>query len=120
MPSRRTPEPFAAQIGARIRQLRKEKKMSLHALARASGLSRGHLSDVEQGKVVMNIGTLGQLARALETPPFIICLVPKDDPEVSVVDHVFVEGDPDLAGAAKRIRAAVLERDEAKGRVPDE
>jgi transcriptional regulator with XRE-family HTH domain len=120
MPSRRTPDPFAVQLGERIRQLRKEKDMSLHELARASGISRGHLSDIEQGKVVMTIGTLGNIAGALEIPPFVLCLVPRDDPEVTVVDRTLTSVGNDLQKAAATIRAAIFGDDPPKEPIPDE
>lgn len=111
MPSRRAPDPFAAELGMRIRQLRKEKNMTLHELARASGISRGHLSDIEQGKVVMTIGTLGNLAGALEVPPFMIGLVPKDDPEVAVIREALSLAGGDVKKAAQHIRALILENE---------
>ena len=120
MPSRRSPDPFAVQLGERIRQIRKEKKMSLNELARAAGISRGHLSDIEQGKVVMMIGTLGSLARALETPPFVIGLVPADDPDVVVVDRVLAAADYDLKKAAEIMRAAIFGAEAPKEPDPDE
>lgn len=109
MPSRRTPDPFAAQLGARIRRLRKEKQMSLQQLARASGLSRGHLSDIERGKVIMTVGTLGSVAGALEVPAFILCLIPKDEPGVLVMEEVLVMADGDPKKAAKALRRVALE-----------
>ncbi|HRI63862.1 MAG TPA: helix-turn-helix transcriptional regulator [Polyangium sp.] len=111
MPSRRSPDPFAAQLGERIRKLRNDRKLSLSKLARLSGISRGHLSDLEQGKAVMTVGTLGNLGRGLEVPPFVILLVPKDDPDVVVVDQVLEEAGGDPQKAATRMRVVVLERE---------
>jgi transcriptional regulator with XRE-family HTH domain len=112
MPSRRSPDPLAAQIGECIRQLRKDRKLSLSKLARLSGISRGHLSDLEQGKAVMTIGTLGNLARGLQVPPFVILLVPKEDPEVVVVDRILEEAGGDSQKAATQMRGLVLEKEQ--------
>jgi transcriptional regulator with XRE-family HTH domain len=120
MPSRRSPDPFAAQLGERIRQLRSERQMTLPELAEASGISRGHLSDLEHGKAVMNIGTLASLAGALKVPPFVICLVPKDDPQVAVIDHALAEVGGDVEKAAENIRAALFELDEQNNLLPNE
>lgn len=120
MPSRRCPDPFAAQIGERIRQLRQERNISLPELSRLSGISRGHLSDIEHGRVVMTIGTLGSLAGALQLPPFVVCLVPKDDPEVVVIDHVFAKTGGDPQKTADEIRALMRQLEERKARAPDE
>ena len=65
MPSRRIADPFAKKIGARIRDMRLEQGKSLAALAEASDVSTGHLSDIERGNVLMNVGTLGRIARGL-------------------------------------------------------
>ena len=120
MPSRPCPDPFAAQIGARIRQLRQEKNISLPELSRLSGISRGHLSDIERGRVVMTIGTLGSLAGALHLPPFVVCLVPKDDPEVAVIDHALAEMGGDPQKTAEEIRTLMRQHEERKACAPDE
>lgn len=65
MPTRRIADPFAKKIGARIRDMRLEQGKSLAALAEASDVSTGHLSNIERGYVVMNVGTLGRIARGL-------------------------------------------------------
>ena len=65
MPTRRIADPFAQKIGARIRDLRLEKGKSLAALAEASDVPTGHLSNIERGYVIMNVGTLGRIARGL-------------------------------------------------------
>jgi transcriptional regulator with XRE-family HTH domain len=120
MPSRRTPDPFAVQVGKRLRKLREQRKMSLSALAKASGISRGHLSDLERGKVVMAIGTLARLADALRVPPFSICLVPKNDPQVAVIDQALVMAGGDVQKAAELIRELILEFEQKNGDPPDE
>jgi transcriptional regulator with XRE-family HTH domain len=65
MPTRRIADPLAQKIGARIRDLRMEKGKSLAALAEASDVSTGHLSCIERGYVVMNVATLGRIAKGL-------------------------------------------------------
>ncbi|HRI71742.1 MAG TPA: helix-turn-helix transcriptional regulator [Polyangium sp.] len=65
MPTRRIADPFAKKIGARIRDLRLDRGKSLAALAEASDVSTGHLSTIERGYVLMNVGTLGRIAKGL-------------------------------------------------------
>jgi transcriptional regulator with XRE-family HTH domain len=65
MPRRQTPHPLAARLGARIRALRKERGMSLVELAVASGISKGSLSGIERGLVLITIATLAKIARGL-------------------------------------------------------
>lgn len=65
MPTRRIADPFAQQIGSRIRDLRLEQRKSLEALEAACGVSRGHLSSIERGFVLMNVVTMRKIAGAL-------------------------------------------------------
>ena len=58
MPIRAIADPFAQQLGARIRDLRLEQGKSLDAMQSACGVSKGHLSSIERGYVLMNVGTL--------------------------------------------------------------
>ena len=55
-----------ATIGARIRQFRTQKGLTLQALGRITGLSPSMLSLVERGKTSPSIGTLIVICSALE------------------------------------------------------
>ncbi|MDI3290448.1 helix-turn-helix transcriptional regulator [Polyangium sp. 15x6] len=104
MPRRPTPEPVAAKVGARIRDLRQERGMSLAALADESGLSKGHMSSVERGLVLITVGTVVSAAKALGVPPFVLLMFPEEEPLAAVVEHVRASegGDTDKAAAALR------------------
>ena len=65
MPTRRIADPFAQQIGARIRDMRLGQGKSLEAMETACGVSKGHLSSIERGYVMMNVDTLWKIARGL-------------------------------------------------------
>jgi len=52
-------------VGARIRQFRAARKMSLRQLADRAGISPGFLSQVERGQVNASVGTLRRLAQSL-------------------------------------------------------
>lgn len=52
-------------IGQRIREKRREKKMTLKHIADASDLSVTYLSDVERGTTQPSLKTLGRVAEAL-------------------------------------------------------
>lgn len=56
-----------ANLGRRLKDLRAERGMSARALAQASGVSGGFLSQVENGKVMPSVGTLIRIATALGT-----------------------------------------------------
>ena len=65
MPTRRIADPFAQKIGARIRDLRLEQGKTLDAMESACGVSKGHLSSIERGYVMMNVDTLWKIAQGL-------------------------------------------------------
>lgn len=79
MPRRNTPDPYAQQVGARIRELRLERNMSLADLANASELSKGHLSSVEHGLAAITIGTIQRLAQGFDLPPLYILAFAAED-----------------------------------------
>lgn len=53
------------QVGQKIRQIRKSRRLSIRALAEMSGLSVNTLSLVENGKTSPSVNTLQQLAQSL-------------------------------------------------------
>jgi transcriptional regulator with XRE-family HTH domain len=57
-----------AQVGAMVRKLRRERNLSLEALASAAGLSTGSISQVERGIGNPSFGTLLKLAYTLQVP----------------------------------------------------
>lgn len=59
---------FDADVGRRLRELRAERDMSLRALAERSGLNVNTLSLIENSKTSPSVGTLQQIATALDTP----------------------------------------------------
>ncbi|MBK9259840.1 MAG: helix-turn-helix transcriptional regulator [Polyangiaceae bacterium] len=84
MPRRTEPDPYASKIGARLRELRLERNMSLAELADAAELSKGHLSSVEHGLAAITIQTISRLAKGLGLPPLYLLASPTDDER----DHV--------------------------------
>jgi transcriptional regulator with XRE-family HTH domain len=60
--------PTELMVGLKIRGLRNQRGFSLRALAERSGLNINTLSLIENGKSSPSVGTLQQLARALEVP----------------------------------------------------
>lgn len=102
MPRRPIPDPIAAKLGARIRDLRKERGMSIAKLAASAGLSKGHMSSVERGLVLINVGTIVATACALGVPPFVLAMFPTEDPLSAVIEYVrSLEGGDSLKAAGK-------------------
>jgi transcriptional regulator with XRE-family HTH domain len=66
MPRRTDTDDLSRSIGERIRQLRDERGLTLEKLAYESEISKGHLSDIENGRVRVTSHTLDILADGLE------------------------------------------------------
>jgi transcriptional regulator with XRE-family HTH domain len=79
---------LALQVGTRIRDLRFEKGMSIAQLAKASGLSKGHLSSIEHGVTMINASTISKLARGLGTEGFYLLLLPESSPEAAKIERL--------------------------------
>src|SRR5689334_20392270 len=62
---RARPDPLAARIGQRIRDLRTEAELAFDGFVEVTGLGRGYVSELERGLVVPGVGTLARVARAL-------------------------------------------------------
>ena len=59
---------LAAAVGARVRGLREARGVSLNSLARATGLGKGTLSELETGSRNPTLATLFAITTALEVP----------------------------------------------------
>lgn len=60
------PENLITRFGLRVRELRKQKEMTMEALALKSGLSYRQISRIELGKVNPSLTTIYQVAHGLE------------------------------------------------------
>ncbi len=58
----------AVDVGARLKQLREDRRVSMRTLAKNSGLSANALSMIERGLTSPSVSTLTKLAGALEVP----------------------------------------------------
>jgi transcriptional regulator with XRE-family HTH domain len=105
MPRRTEASPYTAKVGARIRELRLARNMSLADVANAANLSKGHLSSVEHGLAAINIETIERLARGLSLPPMYIFVFVEEDERARIADLIrdFPKGD--LARLRREIQA---------------
>jgi len=62
-----TDHAFLVRLGARLRELREERGVSLAELARRAGVSRRYLTEAEAGRANPTVLVLERLATALET-----------------------------------------------------
>lgn len=61
-------DPWAVELGAKLRERRGRAGLTLQEVAEAAGVSRSFLSQVERGLVSPSIATLRRVADALGTP----------------------------------------------------
>jgi transcriptional regulator with XRE-family HTH domain len=91
VPRRPEPDPLALKVGARIRDLRLEQKLSIAQLAKKSGLSKGHLSGIERGLSIINLGTIDKLAKALGLELFDIVTLPETSRRAALLEKQRLE-----------------------------
>jgi transcriptional regulator with XRE-family HTH domain len=60
---------ISMELNLQIRQLRKDRNLTLKELAERVGISAPHLSEVERGKKNVNNHILTRIANALDVPP---------------------------------------------------
>jgi transcriptional regulator with XRE-family HTH domain len=121
MPRRKEPAPYPSKVGARIRELRLARSMSLADIADASGLSKGHLSSVEHGLAAITVETIERLARGLKLSPMYILAFAKDDERARIVDLILDFPSRELVKLRREIQArrdALLTRPADEGTAP--
>ena len=108
MPRRTESDPQTAKIGARLRELRLERNMSLADLANAADVAKGHLSSIENGLAAITVQTISRLAKGLALPPLYLLVSPADDDRDQVAElirklpaHEIVKLRRELAKTAK-------------------
>jgi transcriptional regulator with XRE-family HTH domain len=116
MPRRDEPHPFVLKPGTTVRDLRRKKNMSLDELALASGVSKGHLSGIEHGRVLMNVGTAETIARALGLKLMTLCLFPSESPLDAIVDELRTMTPSELVKMLRRLQQRRRRRGTATAR----
>lgn len=87
MPRRAEPDPLSQAIGRRVRALRVERGKTLEKLAfEHETVSKGHLSDIENGRVNPTMHTLRSLADRLGVAVFDLVTFPEVDARSALVD----------------------------------
>ena len=81
-------EEVARKLGARMRDLRLERKMSLALMQKCGGLTPSQMSSVERGRVQVTLGTVVAVAKALEMPTFMVLLLPDEDSLSAVLEEI--------------------------------
>jgi len=106
MPRRDTATPYTQKIGARIRELRNKRLMSLSELSEATGLVKSHLSAIENGLVAISAETVDRIASGLRVPPLYIFALPDEDEHARFADLLLRMSPREL----KQLRIEILAR----------
>ncbi len=88
--------------------------MNLSELAQAAGVSAGHLSNVEQGRVAAGLRTLERLAKALDMPPLWFLIFPEHDKEDRVFDQLRKLSPDELRELGRKVRPRARERSQPR------
>ena len=59
---------MSSRISENLRQIRKEKKLSLDSMAEQTGVSKSMLGQIERGEANPSVAILGKIAQALKVP----------------------------------------------------
>jgi transcriptional regulator with XRE-family HTH domain len=124
--------PSAAEVGRRLKEVRREKSMTLKQVADASGMSPTHISEIERGKTSPTVGALRKIAHALgkDTAFFV---EDRPLPKVSVVkkedrEDLLIQGDGETFVNAKgltdgipagRVSAVLIDEKQGASITPD-
>ena len=88
MPRRTHTTPFTLAFGARMRDLRLERGMSLAQMERKTDISKGHLSSIECGFAAITTESVERIAKGLELSPLLLLAFPDEDELAAIVDLV--------------------------------
>ena len=107
---RTEPDPLAAKVGARVRQLRLEKSFSFDEFVAETELGRGYISELERGLVVPTVGALSRVAETLDVTLLDLVTFPDDDPRQEVVDLSRHFTNTRLRGLVKEMKTYLSDR----------
>jgi len=75
--SKSSPSDPVSTLGARVRELRHDRGMTLKGLGREAGLSHPFLSQLERGLARPSVASVGRIARALDVPVSTLWTAPR-------------------------------------------
>ena len=75
-------------VGARLRQLREEKRMSVLDLATSSGISRSAIYNVESGRYFPSLESLGRMAQVLRVDELDFLCFPEAHARHALIDRL--------------------------------
>ena len=71
-----------------MRDLRLELGISLSQLDKKTGISKGHLSTIEQGFAAITTESIERIAKGLDLSPLLLLAFPEEDELAAIVDLI--------------------------------
>ncbi len=105
MPRRAEASATTAKVGARIRELRLSRNLSLGDLADGSDLSKGHLSSIEHGLAAITAETVERIAKGLGMPALYVYTFIEEDERAKIVDLILDFPAKELVALRKELTA---------------
>src|SRR5262249_50675780 len=105
MPRRTEASENTAKVGARIRELRLGRNMSLGDLAEGAGLSKGHLSSIEHGLAAITAEAVERIAKGLTMPARYIFSFVEEDERAKIADLILDFPAKELVALRKELTA---------------
>jgi XRE family aerobic/anaerobic benzoate catabolism transcriptional regulator len=96
---------LSPQVGRRVREERKARKLTLAQLAELAGLSARFVGEVERGRANPSLGSLGELAAALEVP-LISLLMPAGPEKRTLLSRLSAMSEADARRALDAMQGA--------------
>lgn len=123
--------PSVEEVGRRLKEVRRQRDMTLKEVAEASGMSPTHISEIERGKTSPTVGALRKIAGALgkdtaffveEKPLPRVSVVKKEDREsvlLQGVDDTFLMARALTTGIpAGRVKVVLVDHEKGGTRSP--
>lgn len=123
--------PSVEEVGKRLKELRRQREMTLKDVAETSGMSPTHISEIERGKTSPTVGALRKIAGALgkdtaffveEKPLPRVSVVKKEDRETVLLPGVgdtFVMAKALTNGIpAGRVKVVMVDHEQGGVRIP--
>lgn len=122
--------PSVEEVGTRLKEVRRQKNMTLKQVAESSGMSPTHISEIERGKTSPTVGALRKIAMALgkdtaffveDTPLPRVSVVKKEDRQTVLLpgsDDTFVTARALTTGIpAGRVKVVLVDHEKGGERL---
>ncbi len=104
----RKKEALTVKLGRRVRELRKEAKLTQSALAQKAGLNVKYLGELENGHRDLRVTTVARLGRALGVEPWALFRFSEKQQALDQIETGLAGRDDVFAGHVLRVLREIL------------